>query len=78
MMTEDELRRVKFTTGLFNHSTLAWLYGFILERSVSVEEVDDAHSRLWDEYYREHPDEKGVTFADIEREPNITFWRSQV
>lgn len=75
-MTPTELALIRPLTGIFARRTWALLYGHILQRPVSVEEVDEAHRLFFDEYYAAHPDEPRSTFAFIAHSPNL-FWQSQ-
>ncbi len=58
MLTDTELDAVHLFTGLYSRQMWAYLYGFLLGRTVEVEEVSDAHTRLYDAYYLAHPEQR--------------------
>ena len=58
MLTDHELNNVRFVTGTHHLSQWQAIYGMLLGRSVETSEVLDAHRRMMDDYWRDHPAEK--------------------
>lgn len=79
-LTDDELNAIADLTGLYSRGIWAGLYALLLQRRVSVEEVDDAHDRLYARYWAAHPAEKAEhdrRVAEFEQmiPTTETFWR---
>lgn len=83
VLTDQELDTVRMVTGVLHLSHWQAVYGMLLQRTVTAEEVLDAHHRILDDYWLEHPAEKAEHDCAVEefqslQRSDIPFWRSAV
>lgn len=80
MLTDAELDKVQYFTGIWSLSHYQMFYGFILERPISRDEASDAITRLTERHYLAHPDERPKpeeTYAALTHSPH-NFWRGSL
>jgi hypothetical protein len=58
MLTDSELNDVRGITGVFGVDFWQAMYGLVLKRFVTHEEVHDAHTRLMERWYQVHPEDR--------------------
>ena len=71
MLTDTELDRIRPISGTYAMHQWIALYGWILERPVTSEDVERAHQTFWSE----RSGDLGATWADVIRSTDTPFRR---